>query len=436
MLNRCLFKRIDNSPLIVFRIIFGLLIIAQSWGSILTGYIKNRILPAKVTFNFIGFDFIQPLPGNWIYVFYFVMGVFGVGVLLGYKYRVSIAGFTLMWIYTYLMQKVGYNNHYYLLILLSIFMWMAPANRYFSIDVKNNPTLQKLSMPRWISLFIILQMGIVYTFAAVAKIYPDWLEGRVATILMTGKVHYPIIGSLLQDNWVIEFITYFGIFFDLLITPLMLWKRTRTVTFCIAIFFHLFNSIVFQIGIFPYLALGLFIFFFPTKIIHSYFLKKKPFYEEGKIELPHYRKVLLSFLGIWFIIQLFLPLRHWFIKGNVLWTEEGHRLSWRMMLRTRSGHSTFRVVDKKTGESTFIKKSDYLTNRQIIATATKPDIIWQFSQYLKKEYAAKGVDVAIYVKAWVSINRHKEQLLIKPEVDMGQVRWNYFFHNDWLMPEK
>src|SRR5690625_4438214 len=160
MLNRWLFKRVDNSPLIVFRIIFGLIIIAQSWGSILTGYVKNRILPAKFTFNFIGLDFIQPLPGNWMYGYFIVMGIFGIGVLIGYKYRYSTAFFTLMWAWTHFMQKTSYNNHYYLLLLLCIFMLIAPAHRYYSVDAKKNPSLKRTSIPQWVPLFIIVQIWI------------------------------------------------------------------------------------------------------------------------------------------------------------------------------------------------------------------------------------------------------------------------------------
>src|SRR5699024_11158896 len=118
-----------------------------------------------------------------------------------------------------------------------------------------------------------------------------------------------------------------------------------------------------------------------------------------------------------------------------LWTEEGHRLSWRMMLRNRSGYSTFTVVDKKTEEKIKIKKSDYLTPRQISATATKPDMIWQFAQKLKKEYADKGQNVAVYVHAYVSVNGHKSELFIDPEVDLGAVKWNYFGHNTWILPK-
>lgn len=434
MLQSRLFKHIDNSALIVFRVIFGLIIIAQSWGSIATGYITERIIPTQFTFNFIGFDFIQPFPGSWMYVFYAVMGLFGVGVLLGFKYRISMAGFTLMWMWTYLMDKAGYNNHYYLLLLLCIFMLIVPAHRYYSLDVKRNPSLKQISMPAWIPFFIILQMGIVYTFATVAKIYPDWLDATVARNLMARREHYPVIGELLQQNWAHWVIAYFGIFFDLLIVPLMLWSRTRKFAFIMAVFFHVFNSIIFQIGIFPYLAIGLFVFFFPPKTIHGLFMKKKAFYDENQVVLPKNNKLVVSFLTVWFIIQLVLPLRHWAIKDDVLWTEEGHRMSWRMMLRQRSGWSYYKVVDKATGKEEKVKKEDYLTPRQISATATQPDMIWQFAQRLKKEYAAQGKDVAVYVEAHVSINGSKFELLVKPQADLAAEKWNYFGHNHWLMP--
>lgn len=433
MLNRILFKRIDNSALIVFRIVFGLLIVAQSWGSLFTGYIRKEILSAQFTFNFIGFDFIQPLPGNWMYVFFIVMGIFGVGVTIGYKYRFSMLMFSLMWTYTYLMQKTGYNNHYYLLILLCVFMLIAPAHHNYSLDVKKNPALKRNDMPNWIPVIFILQMAIFYTFAAVAKIYPDWLDGRVATNLMRGRAYYPVVGPLLQKDFSIWMVTYFGILFDLLIVPLMLWKKTRNFAFICAVFFHVFNSIVFQIGIFPYMALGLFVFFYPPKKIHQIFLKKKTFYEQDEIILPPHHKLILSFISIWFIIQLILPIRHWFIKGDVLWTEEGHRMSWRMMLRNKGGYSTFKVIDKASGEEFTIDKEAYLNRKQVIATATKPDVIWQFAQRLKKEYQAKGMEVEIYVKAYVSVNGHPSKLLIDPEVDLTQVKWNYFGHNDWIL---
>ena len=81
-------------------------------------------------------------------------------------------------------------------------------------------------------------------------------------MLMQSKADYFLIGGLLQERWVHFFITYTGILFDLLIVPLLLIKRTRKWAFFASIFFHLFNSFVFQIGIFPYMSLAFSLFFF------------------------------------------------------------------------------------------------------------------------------------------------------------------------------
>src|SRR5690554_893223 len=120
MLNKILFKHIDNSPLIVFRIIFGLLCFLEAVGAIFTGWVKRTLIDPEFTFSFIGLEFLQPLPGNWMYVYFLIMGLFGLGIMLGYKYRFSAIMFALMWTTTYFMQKASYNNHYYLLMLLSV----------------------------------------------------------------------------------------------------------------------------------------------------------------------------------------------------------------------------------------------------------------------------------------------------------------------------
>lgn len=436
MFNKLLFSRIDNSQLILFRIFFGLLIALECYGAIVTGWIKRTLVEPQFTFNFIGFDWLQPLPGNGMYFYFFVMGTLGILVMLGYKYRFSIIAFTILWSGVYLMQKTSYNNHYYLLILISLFMCFFPANRSHSLDTKMNASLKSDSIYSWVKWVIILQLLIVYTYAAVAKLYGDWFDLRIVKILMLDKADYYIIGELLQQPWVHRIIAVMGIFFDILIVPALLWKPTRKIAFGISLFFHLFNSIVFQIGIFPYLSLAFTVFFFEAETIRRiFFKKKKPFLSKG-IQIPSYKSILFILAGIYFLIQLLLPVRHHFIKDDVLWTEEGHRLSWRMMLRSRSGNIKFNVVNKKSGESTQVNLDDYLTKKQNRRIGSYPDFIWQFAQRLKKEYAEKGESVSIYVTSKISVNGKPYKAFIDPEVDLANTPWNYFWHNEWVLPSK
>ncbi|WP_298893995.1 HTTM domain-containing protein [uncultured Psychroserpens sp.] len=433
-MNKFLFKHIDNTSLIVFRMMFGVLIFLESIGAIFTGWLKRTLIEPDFTFNFIGFDWLQPLPGQWMYVYYIIMGLCGIGVMIGYKYRISMLGFAALWTGTYLMQKSSYNNHYYFLMLLSAIMVFLPAHKYASIDAKQNPSIKSISMPNWCRWIFIIQLFILYTYASIAKMYPDWLDLSVPKLLMESKKHYVLVGELLQYKFVHYGIAYGGILFDGLIIPLLLWKRTRKIAFFASIFFHLFNSFIFQVGIFPYLSLAFAVFFFEPERIQKLFLKRKAIFKGKKIDVPNYALLFKTIFVLYFIVQIALPLRHHFIKDDVLWTEEGHRLSWRMMLRSKRANTSFRVVDKATNAVIPIKLKDYLSLKQIRSVSSKPDVMWQFAQRLKRLYAEKGIDIEVYVRAFVSVNGKPTKQLIDPEIDLANVKWNHFKHHDWILP--
>lgn len=436
MLNRFLFKKIDNAQLVVFRIFYGLLVSAECYGAIATGWVRRTLIEPQFTFNFIGFDWLQPLPGNGMYIYFAIMGTLGILITLGYKYRLSAFAFAFMWTGVYLMQKTSYNNHYYLLMLLAFIMAFLPAGRDASLDAKLNPNLRSHTMPNWVRWTIILQLFIVYTYASVAKLYGDWLDFSIIEILMKSKDDYPLIGELLQEKWVHTIIAFFGILFDLLIVPALLWKPTRKFAFALAIFFHLFNSYVFRIGIFPYLSLAFTVFFFEPQTIRNIFLRTKEIVVEQVVSVPKNRNIIVGVLGIYFVVQLILPLRHYAFKDDVLWTEEGHRLSWRMMLRSRSGNIKYRVVNAETGTEEQIALDDYLTTKQRRKVACYPDFAWQFAQRLKTEYAQKGEDIQVFVTNKVKINSGEYQPFIDPEVDLANVPWKHFAHNDWILPSQ
>lgn len=436
MLHQFLFKRIDNAHLIVFRVFYGLLVCAECFGAILTGWVKKTLITPKINFSFIGFEWLQPLPGNGMYIYFIIMGLCGVLITLGYKYRYAALTFAFMWAGVYLMQKTSYNNHYYLLMLLAFIMSFLPANRSFSLDVKFNPALERNSMFNYVRWLIIAQLFIVYTYAAVAKFYGDWVDYSFIEVLMASKKEYYLIGELLQQKWIHKIIAVFGILFDLLIIPALLFKPTRKAAFCFALFFHLFNSFVFRIGIFPYLSIAFCVFFFNVQTIRNLFLTKKKVSVQQADKKPKNHKWVLGILSIYFIIQLVLPIRHYFFKDDVLWTEEGHRLSWRMMLRNRSGSIQFFVEDKSTGKRERVKLNDYLTKKQKRKVACYPDFIWQFAQHLKKENATEGKDVSIYAKNRVRVNKGKYATFIDPKVDLANVPWKHFSHNEWILPSK
>lgn len=431
MMFKKLFQPIDNAPLIIFRIFFGFLLAAETFGAIMTGWVKKVLIEPEFTFSHIGLEWLQPLPGYGMYFYFCLMGICGIMVMIGYKYRFFLGMFTVLWTGVYLMQKSSYNNHYYLLVLVCLMMLFLPANKYASWDARNNPGIKENTMPRWCSAVMIFQMGIVYFFATVAKFYPGWLNGSFTRIILS-NTEFETFKNLFSQHWFHLFIAYSGIFFDMLIVPLLLWRRTRTIAFLAAIFFHIFNAIFLQIGIFPFFALSFIVFFYPPEKIRSIFFKKKiPIQYSEPINAN--KPALLYFFVPFFIIQLILPIRHHFIKGDVLWTEEGHRLSWRMMLRQRTGYANFKIIDKKTQIEIPYDYLKRLSSKQQRFVSSNPDGIWQMAQIIKKEFAKKGTDVSIYVMAEASINGEKLKPLINPETDMAAAKWDYFFHNEWVL---
>ena len=429
---KSIFQAIDNSPLIVFRIFFGFLVACESFGAILTGWVKRVLIDPEFTFSFIGLEWLQPLPGFGMYCYFSLMGVFGLAIMLGYRYRIAITSYTILWAGVYFMQKSSYNNHYYLLLLISFLLIFLPANRYASLDVKQNRVSEEKTMPYWISLLFIIQVGIVYVFASLAKFYPDWLDGTFTKNLLSGTTSRPFFLELFSQKWFYLFIAYAGILFDLLIVPFLLFKKTRTLALIASVIFHIFNSITLQIGIFPFFALTFALFFYEPETIRRLFLRKKPKLEDENLSQNLYGKRIVYFLMIpYLIIQIALPLRHHFIEGDVLWTEEGHRLSWRMMLRERNGYITIQIKDLKTGSVSIYNYRKNLTNKQAQNLATKPDFIWQYCQRIKEEY--KGKPIAIYIDCKNSINRKEYKSLIDPNYDMAKAEWNYFAHNEWIL---
>ena len=448
--SQYLFQPIDNSPLVFFRIGFGLLILAEAWGAIATGWVRRAFVDPQVTFPFIGFEWLREIHGPGMYAYFGIMGIAGLMVMLGWRYRIGIILYAVLWSFAYLGQKTNYNNHYYLLMLLCMVMAMMPAHQYYSLDARRNPNIRSLTCPRWCIWAFLVQLTIVYVYASIAKMYPAWLVAKPVSMWFGARADWPIIGPLLAASWVHWVVSYGGILFDLLIAPALLWRKTRMWAFGIAIFFHLFNSLVFHIGIFPYLGILLCVFFFPPEEVRRLFMKirlrlaqvhikmmEKPAPDLAALSPYPTRKLLVYFFAVWFVIQIGLPLRHWTYAGNANWTEEGHRLAWHMMLRVKQGYVKFVVKDHRTGKSTTIPSKKYLTRKQSRVVATRPDMCWQFVQYLKADLAKNGQDsVAIYAKGKVSLNGAPYAPLYDPNADLTTKDWHRFKAADWLIREE
>ena len=87
----------------------------------------------------------------------------------------------------------NYLNHYYLVSLLSLWMCFLPAEKVWSMDARRADP-GTVSIPAWCIWVLRWQVGLVYFYAAIAKLQPDWLlHGQPLNIWLLAQSDFPCL---------------------------------------------------------------------------------------------------------------------------------------------------------------------------------------------------------------------------------------------------
>lgn len=453
-------QSIDIASLAMFRFFFAALGVADMIGALVyKHWMKRHFDPDKFQFKFIGFEWLPVFPDPWMSILLLFITAAGVGVALGWRYRLCATIWAIGFTYVFLLEKAYYLNHAYFYCLLCWLMIFLPAHSHYSLDMLSGRTLLRNQVPRWSLAILCFMMGLVYFYGGIAKLNADWLQAMPVKIWLRQKADIPIVGPLLKQEASAWFMSYGGLFFDLSVAFLLLFRRTRLLALGMAIFFHLTNTIIFKIGIFPWLSLLMTLLFFPPdlprriwkwvnkrilfltrienwweKLMQNASSKIQPaqsVYGAGR------ESYIMLFLLLFCGTQLLIPFRHHYFPGDVAWTEEGHRFSWRMMLRSKKGYGKFKVVNPKTGEIRMVSTKETLSKRQHRKLYTHPDMILQYAHYLRdKALAEEGAKVQVFADVRVRLNGRKYHRFINDTVDLAKIEWSYFRAEDWILPEE
>jgi hypothetical protein len=122
---------------------------------------------------------------------------------------------------------------------------------------------------------------------------------------------------------------------------------------------------------------------------------------------------------LFLVLQIVFPLRHYFLSKNVLWTENGFRFAWHVMVMEKSGYITYTVIDNNSNQKWKEYPSDRLDPIQEKQMSHQPDMILQYARYLENIYKTqKHTDLSIYVQSKVSLNGRPSQVYIDPKLDL------------------
>ena len=428
-------------PLLTFRVLFGSLMAYGSLRFMLNGWIEKLFVEPQFHFKYYGFSWVKALDQNTLYGIHILITIFALMIALGFLYKFAAASFFTLFTYVELIDATNYLNHYYLVCLLSFLLIFIPANKAFSLDVLFGWTKRVTTVPAWTINILIFQISVVYFFAGLGKLNYDWMVNAMPlAIWLPEKASTPIIGALFTLPFIPYLFSWFGAFYDLSIAFFLLKKSTQKIAYVFVVLFHLMTKVLFNIGLFPFIMIFSTLIFFRFDSVQRRCFGSTQHSQEtlsdGNSDLASVgfgSKLKVLLLSMYILIQVFLPLRHYLYPGNVLWTEEGYRFSWRVMLLEKTGQATFTVEDPESGRSSEVINAHHLTQFQEKQMAIQPDFILQYANYLEKIFQEKFSirNPIVRVKSHVSLNGRSSQVFIDPTQDLTEVK-DGFNHKNWI----
>ena len=149
-------------------------------------------------------------------------------------------------------------------------MCFLPAERAFSVDALLRRKIRSDVVPAWTLWLLRAQVGIPYFYGGIAKLNSDWIHGGEPMRTWLRPLAKCQVGPIFTADWVVYGFVIGGLLLDLLVVPLLLWRRTRLFAFAAAVVFNLINAVIFDIGIFPWLMLGALLIFFPPDLMRRF----------------------------------------------------------------------------------------------------------------------------------------------------------------------
>ena len=430
------YRPVDIAPLVFFRIFFGAMMLYHIWVMKRDRWVEFFYIDPDFHFTYPGWSWVQPWPGDGMHIHFTVLMLAALGISLGLFYRLSTLTFFLGYSYVFLLEKSLYQNHCYLICLMSGIMFFIPAHRAFSLDLLLFRRQAVQVLPQWTLWLLRLQIAIPYFYGGLAKLNHDWLFTQPIGMWIQRRSEVPFLGPVMAENWAPWFFAYGGLLFDLLIVPALLWRRTRLMAYLFALGFHLTNHILWDIGIFPWFMIGASLIFFPPEIFRKVAcLRKLEIDPRPFTESIHWgQRITVTVLVCYVSWQLLFPFRHFLYPGNVSWNEEGHHFAWHMMLREKDVGIRFYAYDPATNKRGLIKVEEFLNSRQLSRMGKDPDMVLEFIHYVRDHYRERqNTELEIYVLNIASLNGRKPQLLMDPRVNYAAVE-RVWSHQPWVIP--
>jgi vitamin K-dependent gamma-carboxylase len=440
---RPLCRAIDPVTLSLFRIAFGVLMCADAvrcWNA------ADQLFPS--------WEFRPPplplaeldgLPAVPAAACLMIAAIAAACIAIGYCTRIAAVVFAAMYALVFLWDPTQFNNHHYLIVLLAGWIALLGLNQDLSIDAWRDPQLRSEATPWWHLGIFLFHIALVYGFGAVNKLNADWLQGEPLSIWLGVEQELSLIGPWLAHPAAKYCFAYGGLLFDAAIVPLLCWRRSRAIALALTLVFHLANSVLFQIGPFPWLMLAANVLFLDPNSVRGAadrFRGRLSSTSRAPVKVDvstaiSMRPLTLGLVAAYMVLHVLLPFRVFLYSSDPEWTEEGKNYSWRMMLSHKDTFVGVLVVDLTDGRAWEVDPRKYLSRRQLRGKGVwgNPRHLAAFTRMLRREALQRGFrDPFVKVDAVASLNGRPYQYLVDPDVDLSQADQPFWSVPGWVVP--
>lgn len=446
-------RPVVGESLVVVRCVFGVVAIVTAVRILALGWIDDLWVGPAMHLQWS--VLAPPVPPRGAMVAMVVgLGVLGFMIMMGIATRAAAALWVIGFGWIELLDKAAFLNHYWAMLLLVATLLVAVPVRslltvgrrgvrtgHARLDVTGWPVRLAPVDPvaMWQVWLLRAQVVVIYGFAGIAKLDPDWLlRGEPMATWLAARTHVPMIGPVLADPTVAIVASWMGLAFDCTIVLWLWWRPTRVPALMAVGAFHLVTWFLFpDIGVFPLLMVGLATVWlppdWPTRVrLAAVGGQPRPI---RRAEAHPWRPVsnwVLIGVVLWIGVQVVVPLRHLAVPGDVRWTEESSRFAWRVMAEDKAGWAVFTVTSMDGSQRVPI--TDVLEPWQARVAATRPDMVLQVAHELAdRTEAATGVRPTVAADVTVAWNGRPGAPLVDSTVDLA-AQPRAATHQTWVLP--
>ncbi len=427
------FSSVDASWAALFRVTLGAGLFVRIVWLVLANY-DGYLHASKLHVPYYGFEWIPVSP--WAVQFgLFATLITSALMTLGRAPRLMSALSLLFFGYFFIVDRTNFSNLNYATLWLLLWACFMPLGQRASLDQRRlhdqDPShTSPEHMPRWHLWTARAQLGVMYFYAGVVKLSHEWFSGDVFLVNIEGSSNFETLTPLFSSPPFLMFTAVGGALFDLLITPLLWWRRTRLLGVVALIAFHGINSVTLDLGLLPVilLAITLVTFTSPERAA-SLVSKFEPHPSEpphiSPVSTPRLQNLTLALLCLGLAFHLAFPLRYLTYPGDAHWHGHGRAGAWWLRSFSLKANAKFYVsgVDPD-GASVSRQKVDVLSyiHSHQDGFVFHPYTVVAFAHVVADDLRARGwSEVSITSDLDVTLNRRARSRFVPDDVDLSKV---------------